>query len=313
MSETWDNMIMNEPPSAKWLVKPSIHLLTPNKIIGGTILIVKKLQAENNNSVYSAFDPSVELPGPPRASNCAIKARAKLDKNGLPLSGQNHLRREVDIHYKVNEHPKIATLFKVIEYSTCSLMVLEYFPDGDLQTVLAGKFGNEEFVKDAFSQVLEAVEFCHSQGVYRWFLLLTYPGLENTNSSYLDRDLKVANFLVNGSRIALADFGHATMKATSKKGGGTMYAMSPGIILAFLISGLAPWKRPCKEDKLYEGYRERGRFGQESKCSDEVKGILAKVLHEDPKKRPNIFQLKIRFDSCDTFVSETPATPDFFS
>lgn len=162
MNEIWDKM--SEAPGGKCVLNPNISLLAPGKTIGGNIRIIK-LIGTANSLVYEAFDPSLQQHGDSQQSNCAIKARTKDDGDGSSV--QCNLGKEVDIHYKVNEHPNIATLFKVFEYSTCSLMVLEYFPDGDLQTVIRQKLGDERFLKHAFLQVLEAVGFCHSQGVYR--------------------------------------------------------------------------------------------------------------------------------------------------
>ncbi|KAF8865409.1 kinase-like protein [Acephala macrosclerotiorum] len=314
ISEIWDKM--SQVSGGKCVLNPNVRLLAPGKTIGGSIRILKLINTANS-SVYEAFDPSLQQPGNLQQSNCAIKARTKV--NGDGSSVRCNLGKEVDIHYKVNKHLNIATLFKVFEYSTCSLMVLEYFPDGDLQTVIHQTLGDEAFVKDAFLQILEAVEFCHSQGVYH-------------------RDLKAANILVNGSRIALTDFGHATMNTTSKKGVGTKYAMSPecytsrycaedgpipydtgssdiwslGIILAHLIAGLMPWEQPSKDDELYKGYRESGRFGQDSKFSDKAKGILAKVLCEDPTQRLSISLLRILINDCDRFGTDPSAAAPYF-
>lgn len=157
----WD--YMSRAPGAKWALNPDGRRLAPGKMIGGNIRILREI-ATANNSVYEAFDPSLQLPNDHRKSNCAIKARIKVHPDG---SAVTNLGKEVDIHYRVNEHPNIATLFKVFEYSSCSLMVLEHFPDGDLQTVIRKKLGDEGFLKDAFLQILDAVEFCHSRGVYR--------------------------------------------------------------------------------------------------------------------------------------------------
>ncbi len=71
---------------------------------------------------------------------------------------------------------------------------------------------NDDLVKKIFVQILDAVEFCHNQGIYH-------------------RDLKPDNIFVNaaGDKVFLGDFGLATdnERSTNFRCGSSFY-MSPG-------------------------------------------------------------------------------------
>ena len=81
-------------------------------------------------------------------------------------------------------------------------------------TITDRYFHNDALITNVFLQILDAVEYCHEQGVYH-------------------RDLKPENVLCNedGSRVVLADFGLATRQLVSDDlGVGSGYYMSPGMI-----------------------------------------------------------------------------------
>ena len=105
----------------------------------------------------------------------------------------------------------------------CTYVVIEYCPEGDLFSNITerGKYvGNDFMAKSVFLQILDAVEFCHSIGIYH-------------------RDLKPENILVteNGMTVKLADFGLATTdRITSDYGCGSTFYMSPGMSCFLLLS-----------------------------------------------------------------------------
>jgi serine/threonine protein kinase len=109
--------------------------------------------------------------------------------------------------------------------------VIEFCPEGDLFTNITerGHFvGNDALAKHAFLQILDAVEYCHSLGIYH-------------------RDLKPENILVTdgGHTIKLADFGLATSDPyTSDFGCGSTFYMSPGNTFVFFDVFFLPRRKP---------------------------------------------------------------------
>jgi serine/threonine protein kinase len=128
---------------------------------------------------------------------------------------QKFQQREIQLHHRASAHPNVVSLVKILDSHDCTYVVIEYCPEGDLFTNITerGKFtGNDALAKRAFLQILDAVEYCHSIGVYH-------------------RDLKPENVLVTdqGMTCKLADFGLATADhITSDFGCGSTFYMSPG-------------------------------------------------------------------------------------
>ena len=142
----------------------------------------------------------------------AVKA---LNKIGLDSRQRRFQQREIQYHHEASHHPNVVSLYKIMEAEDCTYVVLEYCHEGDLFSSITEQgfyVGNDTLVKSAFLQILDAVDFCHSIGIYH-------------------RDLKPENILVTngGHTMQLADFGLATKDAyTSDFGCGSTFYMSPG-------------------------------------------------------------------------------------
>lgn len=156
--------------------------------------------------VYSAIDIQTNTP-------YAVKA---LNKAGLDPRQRKFQQREIKLHHMASHHPNIVSLVRIMDSHDCTFVVIEFCPEGDLFSNITerGHFvGNDFLAKRAFLQILDAVEFCHSIGIYH-------------------RDLKPENILVSdrGMNVKLADFGLATTDAyTSDFGCGSTFYMSPGM------------------------------------------------------------------------------------
>ena len=155
--------------------------------------------------VYTALDINNNIP-------YAVKA---LNKVGLDPRARRFQQREIQLHHEASLHPNVVSLVKIMESDDCTFVVLEFCPEGDLFSNITeeGLFlGNDAMAKQAFLQVLDAVQHCHSLGIYH-------------------RDLKPENILVSdgGWSVKLADFGLATKEyITDDFGCGSTFYMSPG-------------------------------------------------------------------------------------
>lgn len=160
--------------------------------------------------VYSAIDHLTQ-------TWYAVKALSKTNANGEPLDRRQRefQSREIKLHYAASAHPNIVSMLKIVDDPECTYVVLEYCPEGDLFSNITerGRYvSNDALVRQAFLQILNAVEHCHRLGIYH-------------------RDLKPENILVShsGSQVLLADFGLATTDSESEDHGcGSTFYMSPG-------------------------------------------------------------------------------------
>lgn len=165
--------------------------------------------------VYTALDIHTHIP-------YAVKA---LNRLGCDDRQRLFQQRELDLHRHASQHPGVVSMLDIMHYPDTTFVVLEYCPEGDLFTNITdrGNFvGNDFLARSAFLQLLDAVEYCHSVGIYH-------------------RDLKPENILVTdrGATVKLADFGLATCERwTSDFGCGSTFYMSPGQFLPMLFR---PW------------------------------------------------------------------------
>ena len=161
--------------------------------------------------VYRAVDiRSNTLDGPSYAVKCLLHTPTR------NASRQRRLRlQEIALHQLASVHPNVVTLHRVVEEEDCTFIVMDYCPDGDLFGQFLQKrryLGRDDLIKYVFLQLLDAVNYFHSLGIYH-------------------RNLKPENvFCFNGGlRVAITNFGLATTEKVSEEfRTGTLYYMSPG-------------------------------------------------------------------------------------
>jgi serine/threonine protein kinase len=198
-------MLLTPPPSPRitTAVAPEDRL---GCVLSGRLELVSILGTGAYGVVYQAIDRLTNIP-------YAVKA---LPKFGLDSRQRRFQRREIALHNRASQHPNVVSLLRILESSDCTFVVIEFCPEGDLFSNITeqGHFvGNDQLAKHAFLQILDAVHFCHSVGIYH-------------------RDLKPENVLVSnhGHTVKLADFGLATTEpVTSDFGCGSTFYMSPGM------------------------------------------------------------------------------------
>ncbi|KAL1894952.1 Serine/threonine protein kinase [Sporothrix stenoceras] len=260
--------------------------------------------------VYEAVDVKTR-------ARYAVKALSKLNADGTPLEPRQieYQTREIRLHYSASAHPNVVSMHKIIDiYPDCLFVVLEYCAEGDLfyNITECGHFvGKDELARKVFLQILDAVHFLHSKGIYH-------------------RDLKPENILVadRGETLKLADFGLATSSERSEDYGcGSTFYMSPeclgqnatskrpyyycapndvwslGVILVNLTCGRNPWKQASTEDSTYRAYSRNPRFLKTIlPLSDELDDILARIFAINPDQRITLPELKQRILACPRFT-----------
>ena len=279
--------------------------------------------------VYCAFDIHTRIP-------YAVKA---LDKFGQESRQRHFQQREIQLHHEASHHPNVVSLVQIMDSYDCTFVIMEYCPEGDLFTSITEDgcyVGNDPLARTAFLQILDAVEFCHSIGIYH-------------------RDLKPENILVKdkGRTVKLADFGLATRESsTSEFGCGSTFYMSPGmetrindsmltnsvsqecqqlspkitpfyasipndvwslgVILVNLTCGRNPWRRACAEDVTYQAFLSDSNFlSSILPISSELNAILVRIFDPVPERRISITELRNLILRCSRFTTR-PGLPKPF-
>jgi serine/threonine protein kinase len=188
-------------PSAQSIPPPPVGTVIDN----GAIEFVDILGYGGYGIVFRAVDTATRTEQ--YAVKCLTHAQASRQRN-------LHMR-EIHLHRIASAHQGVVSLHRVIEDATFTYIVLDYYADGDLFTQILHKrtyLGYDNLIKRVFLQLLDAVEHCHSLGIYH-------------------RDLKPENVLCleDGRRVAITDFGLATAdKISTEFRTGSVYHMSPG-------------------------------------------------------------------------------------
>jgi len=251
----------------------------------------------------------------------AVKCLSKFNTDGTPLDKRQAAfqAREIRLHYQASvRHPNVVSMLKIVDDPECIYVVLEYCPEGDLfyNITERGEYVGKDYLsKKVFLQILDAVEHCHSLGIYH-------------------RDLKPENILVtdNGETVKLADFGLATSSDRSEDYGcGSTFYMSPecldpcarkpfylcapndvwslGVILVNLTCGRNPWKKASMEDSTYAAYVRNPQFLKTIlPLTDELNEILGRIFTRIPEQRIKLAELRERILACQRFTVSPHAT-----
>jgi serine/threonine protein kinase len=263
--------------------------------------------------VYTAVDIYSFIP-------YAIKA---LSKVGLEPAQRLFQEREIELHRAAQCHPNVVSLVEILEAPDCVYVVMEYCSEGDLFSAITenGHYvGDDVLAKSVFLQLLDAVEFCHSIGIYH-------------------RDLKPENVLVanSGQVVKLGDFGLATTEPfTSDFGCGSTFYMSPecqvtkpsssflkhrkryasapndvwslGVILINLTCGRNPWKRASASlDETYNAFVQNPLFLRSIlPISTELEAVLLQIFDRNPCTRISLPDLRQAIMRCERLTVYSP-------
>jgi serine/threonine protein kinase len=179
----------------------SASQLLGQTIDNGALRIEAILGAGSFGIVYRAVD-----------TQTAVQYAVKRVEKG----GSYYQTRERELHARVSSHPHVLTFHREID-AGCYVFFVYDLCAGDLHSMIRKMtfFREDELIKRVVIQIIDALAYCHSRGVYH-------------------RDLKPENILVsaqsNDMNIFLADFGLATTSKMTASSCGTPCFMSPGML-----------------------------------------------------------------------------------
>ncbi|CAL4901280.1 unnamed protein product [Urochloa decumbens] len=215
----------------------------------------------------------------------------KIVKTGL----MDQIKREISI-MRLVRHPNILQLFEVMATKSRIYFVLEYAKGGELFNKIAKGKLTEEAARKYFQQLISAVDYCHSRGVYH-------------------RDLKPENLLLDENEtLKVSDFGLSALAESKRQDGllhtacGTPAYVAPevlgrkgysgpkadvwscGVILFVLVANYLPFH----DRNLIEMYKKISKA--EYRCpryfSVALKELLYGILDPDPNTRIPISMIK---------------------
>ncbi|WOL08227.1 CBL-interacting protein kinase 5-like [Canna indica] len=224
--------------------------------------------------------------------NVAIKV---IDKEKVLRVGMiEQIKREISIMRRIR-HPNIVQLYEVMANKNKIYFVMEYVKGGELFKKVAKGGLKEDAARKYFQQLIEAIDFCHSRGVYH-------------------RDLKPENLLIDENGILkVSDFGLSAFKESQRQDGllhtlcGTPAYVAPeiinkkgydgtkadlwscGVILFVLLAGYLPFH----DSNLIEMYRKitRGDFKCPNRIPSDVRKLITRLLDPNPKTRITVEML----------------------
>lgn len=205
------------------------------------------------------------------------------------------IKREISV-MRLVRHPNIIKLYEVMATKTKIYFVVEYAKGGELFNKVAKGKLKEDVARKYFLQLIDAVDFCHTRGVYH-------------------RDIKPENLLLDENEdLKVSDFGLSALAESKRQDGllhttcGTPAYVAPevinrkgydgakadiwscGVVLYVLLAGYLPFH----DSNLMEMYRKIGKA--EYKCPNwfppEVRRLLSKMLDPNPSTRFSIAKIK---------------------
>lgn len=206
----------------------------------------------------------------------------------------SNIKREIAIMRRLR-HPNIVKLFEVLATKTRIYFVMEFVKGGELfLKVSKGKF-TEDLSRKYFQQLISAIGYCHSRGVYH-------------------RDLKPENLLVdeNGD-LKVSDFGlsavtgqirtdgllhtlcgtpaYVAPEILTKKGydGAKVDIWSCGVVLFVLSAGYLPFN----DSNLMMMYKKiyKGEYRCPKSMSSDLKRFISRLLDTNPDTRITVDEI----------------------
>lgn len=206
----------------------------------------------------------------------------------------DQIKREISV-MRLVKHPNVVQLYEVMASKSNIYFVMEYVKGGELFNKVAKGRLKEDAARKYFQQLIDAVDFCHSQGVYH-------------------RDLKPENLLLDeAGNLKVSDFGLSALLESKRQDGllhttcGTPAYVAPevinkrgydgekadmwscGVILFVLLAGYLPFQ----DSNLVEMYRKiiKSEFRCPQWFPPEVRKLLSRILDPNPFTRITVARL----------------------
>ncbi|OVA15283.1 Protein kinase domain [Macleaya cordata] len=219
-----------------------------------------------------------------------VVGKEKVIKVGM----MDQIKREISV-MKMVKHPNIVELHEVMASKSKIYFAMEFVRGGELFSKIAKGRLREDAARAYFQQLISAVDFCHSRGVYH-------------------RDLKPENLLLDDEgNLKITDFGLSAFAEHLKQDGllhttcGTPAYVAPevigkkgydgakadlwscGVILYVLLAGFLPFQ----DENIVAMYKKiyRGDFKCPPWFSPESRRIITKLLDPNPNTRITISKL----------------------
>ncbi|XP_047968954.1 CBL-interacting serine/threonine-protein kinase 5-like [Salvia hispanica] len=196
-------------------------------------------------------------------------------------------KREIAV-MRLVRHPNIVELKEVMATRSKIFVVMEYVRGGELFAKVERGRLREASARRYFQQLVSALDFCHSRGVFH-------------------RDIKPENLLLDENEdLKISDFGLSALhdggllhtqcgtpayvapEVLKMEGydGATADVWSCGVVLYVLLAGFLPFQ----EESLNGMYRKifRGEYKIPPWFSSESRRLVSKLLVVDPTKRISI-------------------------
>ncbi|OIS97220.1 PREDICTED: CBL-interacting serine/threonine-protein kinase 6-like [Nicotiana attenuata] len=213
-----------------------------------------------------------------------VVGKEKVIKVGM----MDQIKREISV-MKMVKHPNIVELNEVMASKTKIYFAMEFVRGGELFAKISKGKLREDVARGYFQQLISAIDFCHSRGVYH-------------------RDLKPENLLLDEEgNLKVTDFGlsaftdhlrqdgllHTTCgtpayvapEVIGKKGydGAKADIWSCGVILYVLLAGFLPFQ----DENIMAMYKKiyRGDFKCPPWFSSEARRLITKMLDPNPNSR----------------------------
>ncbi|KAF5476378.1 hypothetical protein F2P56_008102 [Juglans regia] len=218
-----------------------------------------------------------------------------IDKEKILKVGMiDQIKREISV-MRLVRHPNVVELYEVMASKAKIYFVMEYAKGGELFSKVAKGKLKEDVARRYFQQLISAVDYCHSRGVFH-------------------RDLKPENLLLDeNGNLKVSDFGLSALAESKRQDGllhttcGTPAYVAPevinrkgydgskadiwscGVVLYVLLAGYLPFQ----DSNLMEMYKKIGKseFKFPNWFGPEVRRLLSRILDPNPNTRISIAKI----------------------